>query len=188
MGLLMFGSRTVFDKLQSLRGTIVAAAACLVFLVAISPDPVQAQVKGVAEHYWYDGETKRSLWIDSGQVADFSTQDRTKAAVMKAMPATKSLNEKMSPLFRDQADENARARALPGGVIVRLKQIMPDEQARSYLNERGLRAVREIGSQTGLWLVESPPGMASLELANRLHEKGEFVSASPNWWQPRALK
>ena len=160
----------------------------LAMLLALSVNPASAQTKGGAEHYWYDGEIKRSLWIDPAQVADFSTQDRSKSAVVKAMPATKALSDKMSPLFRDRADESAHGRALPGGIIVRLRQVMPDEQARSYLNDRGLKAVREIGSQTGMWLVESAPGLASLELANRLHEKGEFISVSPNWWQPRALK
>ncbi len=158
------------------------------FAFSLAGGIAQAQVKGTSEHYWYDGETKRPLWIDNAQVADFSGQERTKVAVVKAMPATKAMHEKMSPLFRDQADENARGRALPGGIIVRLRQVLPDDQARTYLNERGLKAVREIGIQTGLWLVESAPGMATLELANRLHEKGDFVSAAPNWWQPRALK
>ena len=184
----MSSSRRLLRMLRGSLGPVLVAAAQSAALIGFSAGWVQAQTKASAELYWYDGETRRPLWIDSGQIADFSSQDRTKAAVVKAMPATKALNDKMSPLFRDRADENAHGRALPGGVIIRLRQVMPDEQARTYLNDRGLKAVREIGSQTGMWLVESAPGMASLGLANRLHEKGEFVSASPNWWQPRALK
>ncbi len=179
---------TMFKLRSANTFAIASALSALSFLFIATAAPVHAQTKGAAVHYWYDGEIKRPLWIDAGQVADFSSQDRTQSAVVKSMPTTKSMGEKMSPLFRDQADDNARGRALPGGIVVRLRQTLPDEQARSYLNERGLKAVREIGSQTGLWLVESAPGMASLELANRLHEKGEFVSVSPNWWQPRALK
>ena len=38
------------------------------------------------------------------------------------------------------------------------------------------------------WLVESPAGLASLELANRLAATGAFAGAQPNWWVERALK
>lgn len=172
----------------SSRRSAVLALASLGIALSTAPGRALAQAKGGGEHYWYDGEIKRPLWIDGARVADFSGQERTKSAVVKAMPATKSVNDGTSPLFRDSNDDNARTRALPGGVIVRLHQVLPDEQARSFLQQRGLKAVREIGSQTGLWLVESAPGLASLQLANQLHERGEFVSASPNWWQPRALK
>jgi|GEM_PF-6216954 len=38
------------------------------------------------------------------------------------------------------------------------------------------------------WLVQSEPGMASLDLANALYESGQFQSASPNWFKQRATK
>ncbi len=47
---------------------------------------------------------------------------------------------------------------------------------------------REIGGSGRVWLVATPAGLASLDLANRLHESGDFESASPNWWQFRARK
>ena len=166
--------------LHSIQATLLA--------LVMTTGPSYAQTKGPTEHYWYDGDVKRPLWIDGSRVADFSSQERSHAAVVKAMPATKSMSEGMSPLFRDNADDSARTRALPGGVVVRLRQVLPDDQARAFLQQRGLKAVREGGQQTGVWLVESAPGTATLELANRLHEGREFVSASPNWWQPRTLK
>lgn len=150
--------------------------------------PLSAQVKGSGELYWYDGGIKRPVFVDDAHVADFSGGERTKSAVVKSMPGTKTMAAGQSPLLRDGNDPESRARALPGGVIVRLRQVLPEDQARAYLEQRGLKAVREIGTQTGLWLVESEPGLPSLQLANQLHEKGEFASASPNWWQPRALK
>lgn len=165
---------------------VSAVLAAVLSLGALAP--AAAQTKGTGELYWYDGGVKRPVFVDDSRVADFSGGQRSQAAVVKAMPATKTLAPGQTPLFRDASDPESRTRALPGGVIVKLRQVMPDDQARSYLQQRGLKAVREVGSQTGIWLVESEPGLAALQLANQLHEKGEFASVSPNWWQPRALK
>lgn len=172
------------NLMRSRSASWLAAALLVATLCGISA----SHAAGPSEHYWYDGQQKRPLWLDAGRVADFSGAERTKAAVVKAMPTTKAAEQGMSPLFRDGADEQARSRALPGGVVVHLRQALPDDQARAWLKQRGLVAVREIGTMSGLWLVESEPGTASLRLANKLHEGGEFVSASPNWWQPRQTK
>lgn len=109
-----------------------------------------------------------------------------------------------SPLERVQREDSARVtreagvsevlrneagspRALPGGVIVRLQE-SDRRNAYDILVEAGLRPVRALDPEQRSWLVESPAGLESLELANRLHESGRFESASPNWWRPRALK
>ena len=89
----------------------------------------------------------------------------------------------VSPVF---VDASGRPRALPGGVIVSLKQGLRESQAREQLQAAGLTPVRQIGER--MWLVESPVGIASLELANRLHATGRFEFVQPNWWQPRSTK
>ncbi len=89
----------------------------------------------------------------------------------------------VSPVF---VDASGQPRALPGGVIVSLKQSLPEPQARAQLEAAGLTAVRQLGER--MWLVASPVGIASLELANRLHATGAFEFAQPNWWQPRHTK
>ena len=61
-------------------------------------------------------------------------------------------------------------------------------KAREFLRQRGLEPLRPIGEHSGMWLVQSEPGVKSLDLANQLHESGEFAGASPNWWQARTLK
>ena len=50
----------------------------------------------------------------------------------------------------------------------------------------GLTPLRQSGER--MWLVESPVGIASLDLANRLGTSGEFEFVQPNWWQPRTTK
>lgn len=109
-----------------------------------------------------------------------------------------------SPLERVQREDGARTtreagvsevlrneagspRALPGGVIVRLHE-SNRRNAHDILVDAGLRPVRALDPEQRTWLVESPAGLESLELANRLHESGRFESASPNWWRPRAPK
>ncbi len=151
------------------------------------------------QHYWYDGTTRRPLYLDDSQRAEFGDGTATKSAVLKSggVPAkaagsgpqakdTTTGLQRVSPVFRDQP--GGAERALPGGIIVTLRQAMPADQARTLLEAQGLQPVRPIGDGSTMWLVAADPGLPSLELANRLHESGVFQSAAPNWWQHRARK
>jgi hypothetical protein len=94
----------------------------------------------------------------------------------------------VSPVFRDRAGGQGQPRALPGGVIVRLREGTGDAARQALFARHGLQPVREQSGGTGAWLVAAPAGLPSLELANRLYESGDFAGASPNWWQPRTRK
>ena len=89
----------------------------------------------------------------------------------------------ISPVF---VDASGQPRALPGGVIISLKEDLSEAQAQAQLQAQGLTPVRRIGAR--MWLVESPVGIASLELANRLQASGRYEFVQPNWWQPRTTK
>ena len=71
-------------------------------------------------------------------------------------------------------------------MIVALKEALSDDEAGARLAADGLVPVRRINAR--MWLVESPVGIASLDLANRLHESGRYDFAQPNWWKPRVTK
>jgi hypothetical protein len=75
--------------------------------------------------------------------------------------------------------------ALPGGIIVKPKS--GDTSVEAKLKAKGYEIERSIGD-SGALLVKSPEGMSSLELANKLHESGDFESVSPNWWRERRKK
>lgn len=149
--------------------------------------------------YWYDGEREYRVRIDPQRLADFRVpQLAGKPAVVRprneAEKSADALPAGLSPVFVDP-DAPGRIRALPGGVIVTLKQVPAgndaverEDLARRRIAAAGVQPLRPIDPDARCWLVESPPGMPSLELANRLHRSGDFESASPNWWQPRALK
>jgi hypothetical protein len=137
-------------------------------------------------YFWYDGGERRTLYIDTTQTADFSGPRDGKSVLKPSGLVEKGINTQ-SPVFKDQAS-GTRTRALPGGVIVVLSNVADEATARAQLLSDGLKPVRALGSQANTWLVESPPGLAALELANRLHESRRYVSVSPNWWQERSRK
>jgi hypothetical protein len=139
--------------------------------------------------YWYDGDLRRPLWADATLQAEFSGPAAEKSRVLRPAGLSKDgATSAVSPVFRDRAGGQGQPRALPGGVIVRLREGTTDAQRQALFAKHGLQPVREQSGGTGAWLVAAAAGLPSLELANRLHESGDFAGASPNWWQPRTRK
>jgi len=149
-----------------------------------------AQAAGAPQHFWYDGERRRELQVDPDWIVDFHGV-KPNLQHRPTLPGTAPGTEKASPLAPGQSvvlrDETGAPRALPGGVIVRLREADVGD-ARQLFAELGLAPLRALDPQQRTWLVEAPVGLESLALANRLHESGRFESAAPNWWRPRALK
>lgn len=185
--------------------TALALAALLGVSGALAQQPAQAPVRKAetsprakagtgtaAKHYWDETGRQRALRVDPAWIADFGSRPAAAPGKERSLlkrsiggeKALESLPGGVSPVFRD---EGGAPLALGGGVIVRLRDAdRPDARAR--LAAAGLMPVRQIDPEGRAWLVESPPGLPSLELANQLHESGRFESATPNWWRPRALK
>jgi hypothetical protein len=132
--------------------------------------------------YYYDGNVKRVLVVDVQQWANVksgkSVELRTVSASEKAAKTPSG-----SPVFR--AGQEGAPMALPGGVIVQPKS--GDSNAQAKLKAKGYEIERAVG-ESGALLVKSAEGMSSLQLANQLHESGDFESVSPNWWRERRKK
>lgn len=166
-----------------------ATGMALAVALAVLAGPARAQ-----QRYWYDGGERRLLWAESGLQADFGGAPGTKQSVIRPAVGDKTAagDSGAAPagatVYRDQADAGGRLRALPGGVLVGFRPGTTAAAREALLARHGLRLVRPIGERADWVLVASPPGDVSLDLANRLHESGDFASASPNWWQPRQLK
>jgi hypothetical protein len=158
---------------------------------APSPDAPVLVKPGVASkriaptHAWHDGAATRALTVEPGLRADFSGGVVGRPVVLRSASAPlKDVSPALqSPVLRD---ESGRARALPGGVVVTFADATDEAAARALLAAHGAPAARPLSPRA--WLVESPAGLASLELANRLAATGAFAGAQPNWWVERALK
>lgn len=66
-----------------------------------------------------------------------------------------------------------------GGVIVELPKSTDEAGAKAWASKNGLRLVKKVVGS--FFLVESAPGLASIDLANSLKDKGA-VSATPELW------
>lgn len=173
----------------------LAAVSCLGLACATVDNDAVAAQKSASKavpvntnapiYYWYDGNKKREIVIATDKVAVFAD----KAQIMDTAVATKSnvAGTNTSEVFVD-AKSGRMSRALPGGVLVRFKNVTSQAQADTLLRPFGTRTVRAIGGSGKSWLVQSEPGMASLELANEIYESGQVQSASPNWFKQRATK
>jgi hypothetical protein len=142
--------------------------------------------RAAPSHAWHDGSARRSLVLQSGWRADFSGALSGKSVALRPTSdgALKDVSPSLqSPVFRD---EGGRLRALPGGVVVTLRDGLDEAAARAFLATHDARATRRLGERA--WLVESAAGLPSLELANRLAASGAFAAAQPNWWVERTLK
>jgi hypothetical protein len=173
--------------------------AAVVMIVAAAAAQACAQVKVNSDAYvWYDGGKPRQVQVDRSLVAEFGGRDDAGAEpVARAngvriwrqqdQAATRAVAEgKSSPVFRDS--EGGVMRALPGNVIVRLDPSWSDEQVAAWLTQNGLTELRRLPIGRNVLVLSAPPGLAALELANRLQQSGKVVSAQPEWWEQRSTR
>jgi hypothetical protein len=108
-----------------------------------------------------------------GGVTIYSLND---AAVSKASAAVGT-----SPVFYENAGGQGRRRALPGNVIAEFDVGLDRAAVERWAESAGLKLLRKLNFGN-FYVIESPSGLASLELANRLQASGEVKSAQPDWW------
>lgn len=165
------------------RGALPAPGPAAGPPVGTAAKPARIATKAVSTHAWHDGASRRDLTLEPGLIADFSPSVASgpvlrPASVQDSVPAVFS-----SPVLRDDA---GRLRALPGGVLLVLSAPLDDAAAQALLQRAGVARAQRLGAT--LWRVDGPAGLASLELANRLHATGLFAAAQPNWWIARTTK
>ena len=158
---------------------------------------------------WHDGGHARQAWLDPNLIASFGTGDGTKnllarsygeaqevvragAVRIYSLPAgtdaakaadqMRAAGGSYSPVFHETSDPVSALRALPGGVVVQLPKDWSESQVDNWLKAQGLQRSGNRAIAPNLFVVDSAPGMASLELANRLNGMADVVSAQPNWW------
>lgn len=123
--------------------------------------------------YYYNGTTRQVIT----PVAIAATRS---ASVASSSPST--------PLFREGDSPAGRLMGLPGGIIVQFQTHWNEIQITQWLVVRGLPLGERLGIQGNWYAIPTPAGEIALEIANQLHESGEVVSASPNWWKSIAKR
>ena len=153
-----------------------------------------AQEKTDKPLVWYDNGYPREVWIDPDLVVEFNTANASHNRAMPTAPAARILRRseiegrrasaagRTSPVLRDTP--GGAIRALPGNVLLQLDPRWTAAQVSSWLSAQGLSEVARLPIASNVVVVHSPPGLAALELANRLQETGEVRWAQPDWWQP----
>ena len=170
-------------------------------LAALAVLGTQAAWAASSAHY-FDGTNQRTITLDPKWVAVITPPPQQSSANGQAaprvasgaaaplvvlqpssQPMARTTGTQTSPVYREGNSPAGRLMALPGGVLVKLAPEWTDAQVRAWMDVKGL-TVRQRMNIAGHWyVVESPAGNASLELANALQQSGEVLSASPNWWK-----
>ncbi|MDY6934651.1 MAG: hypothetical protein SVZ03_10585 [Spirochaetota bacterium] len=165
--------------------------------------------KCCTEVIWHDGKIKRRLKILPSLIAEFinDTNQRnnisnsdanakivySKAGVnlweithkkmkdtLKKGRIPSNLNGNYSPVFRDSSGQR---RALPGNIIVFMEQRWDRKRVNRWAESNKLKIIKRISSHHNAYIIETPPGMASLDISNNLRDARGVASVYPNWWK-----
>ncbi len=154
--------------------------------------------------HYYDGSTQHTIKLQPNLVAEFasnaSAQTRSTenanakrpfVTIRKNAPlasrATGSAASQ-SPVFREGNSPAGRLMALPGGVIVNFKPDWTDDQVHLWAKAHSYVIKQKLNILGNWYIIDTPPGLISLQTANDIHETGEVISASPNWWKQTATR
>lgn len=172
---------------------------------AATPDTVNA-----SPLKYYDGERWREIYVSTSDVAEFGVGDVAPSAALRALAPNATLLESrgrvrywrlnagqdattlsrslgatstsaFSPVFYRSAQGGSRL-SLGGGVLVRFPLAWKNTEIDAWIQRWQLRIDHVVLPDKNIYLIISAPGMAALELANRIQESGEVESATPQWW------
>lgn len=87
--------------------------------------------------------------------------------------------EILLPVFRDSS---RRLRIPTGNIIVKFNQDATSRQIDIFIQENGLTIDKILSEKRKIYTFISNPGVASIDLANKIQDKNLVESAYPNWW------
>jgi len=164
----------------------------------------------LSELSWMDGDRERSVWLDRGVIVEFRPTEAGRRTLegralreLRSTPSGARLwsvpdgfdahtvcsevlsgsQVRVSPAFRPAAGAGGAVFGLPGGVVVYLDPDWSESQVEQWLADRQLTASGTLDMLPNAYLIDSGPGLPSLELANELYEADETRLACPNWWR-----
>jgi hypothetical protein len=95
---------------------------------------------------------------------------------------------KLSPVLRDAPSPESPVRLLPGNVIVELDSTWSQEKVQDWATRHQVEILAHLPIGGNMVVVKTAPGLAALELANKLYRSGEVRAAFPDWWTEKTLK
>jgi len=203
----------------SIRSVFVLAVLMpgLIFLNSVyamgSKSALNKQLALQQPYVWYDGDQKRTVWLNPRLVAEFGSNSKSQSALKMAYSSAEEIparhgsirlwrlantvaakaairnlksspaNSTYSPVLHDGPSSSGRMRALPGNIIVHLDPSWGQDLIDGWLSQNKLEVVKKLNIGPNIFVIETAPGLAALELANRLHDAGEVVAAYPDWWK-----
>ena len=190
---------------MKLSAKLLAVGAALLAFVWLAPLAAQAPVLYV----WHDGNVRHEIWLQPDLLADFTGGAGARSVDASARMAANAgaariyrvnnsavrsdlAEGKMSRLSGVQVSPVVRSggilRALPGGVIVSLNPNWTDAACRSWIGGQSLAIVKKLPVNGNFYLLSTPAGMLSLQIANNLHALPDVITAFPNWWVQQSTR
>ncbi|HNH08621.1 MAG TPA: hypothetical protein PK683_08970 [Leptospiraceae bacterium] len=159
---------------------------------------------------WYDGADKKTSYIMKDYVAEFegSSGSKIKAVDKNASTLKQSVGKLKIHKVTDESIKNSLSRAevpkslkdagdfvpvfsdsnsehgigVPHNVIVGFESSVTESDAEKFAKEYKTRIKQKLGFGN-LYVLESDPGLAAIELANYLRTQKSVVTASPDWYR-----
>ena len=153
------------------KNTLIQNLAIGLSTLLLGLSSVQAADANVVQLIGPD-KTVRSFQIDTAHVVQFGGRTQVRKA---SQAETKQLHTLKST--------RGALTSTSGGTV---SPVLKDADGRAQLVAAGLKPERQITGR--VWVVESPAGLETIEMANQQNAKGIFTDVSPNWWTKRALK
>ena len=144
--------------------------------------PVEGRV-----YEWLDGDRTRRVWLQTDLVLEERGQAPDNQVVLRFGGDQDIVNREgrhdgvgTQPVFRSESGD---VMTLPGGVLLVLDPTWDDQAVKAFFAAHGIpkSRVEEQAFAANAFLVDTPPGLPSLELANRLAGEDGVVVSSPNW-------
>lgn len=158
-------------------------AVLLAAVLALQVQPASRE----REFTWRDGDEVHKVYLveDTGAVME-ELEEVARTARSRAerkhgqrwLAAVGAAQTAEEPVFRSPGGS---LMTLPGGVLVLLKEGVPDGIAFLAANGVAPGRVEPVEGLERTWFVSTRPGFASLELANRLAELERVEVSIPNW-------
>lgn len=165
---------------------------------------------------YYDGELKRTVWLSNELLAEIGPSEDGRARVLgfdnaaeqRAEPqlgvrlwrvraaqgieaASRELTRealRFSVVLHESASSRSPMSALPGGVLATFAADWDRARIEAWASARGMGTPTPVVAEANIYMLATAPGLASIELANRLHESGELVSCTPNVWREASTR